>query len=69
MGFIYLNKFTYLNTFVIQLAQRCLDNRGPIVYTMYLVTFHVVLTTGAAHKDDCNLDDSVWISVPCLQCY
>ena len=31
MGFIYLNKFTYLSTFVIQLAQRCSDNGGPAV--------------------------------------
>ena len=31
MGFIYPNKFTYLNTFVIQLAQRCSDNGGPTV--------------------------------------
>ena len=31
MGLIYPNKFTYLNTFVIQLAQRCLDNGGPTV--------------------------------------
>ena len=31
MGFIYPNKFTYLNTFVIQLAHRYLDNQGPTV--------------------------------------
>ena len=31
MGFIYPNKFTYLSTFVIQLAQRCSDNGGPTV--------------------------------------
>jgi len=32
---------------------------------MYLVTFNVVLTTGAAHKDDCNLDDRIpkWMIV------
>jgi len=30
---MYLNKFTYLNTFVIQLAQRCSDNGGPTVPT------------------------------------
>ena len=31
MGFIYPNKFTYLNTFVIQLTHRCSDNGGPTV--------------------------------------
>jgi len=31
MGFTYLDKFTYLNTFVIEEAQRCLDNGGPTV--------------------------------------
>ena len=31
MGFTYLDKFTYLNTFVIQVAQKCLDNGGPTV--------------------------------------
>ena len=31
MSLIYPNKFTYLNTVVIQLAQRCLDNRGQTV--------------------------------------
>ena len=31
MGFTYLDKFTYLNTFVIQVARRCSDNQGPTV--------------------------------------
>ena len=31
MGFIYLNKFTYLNTFMIKLAHKCSDNGGPTV--------------------------------------
>jgi len=31
MGLTYLDKFTYLNTFVIQVAQRCSDNGGPAV--------------------------------------
>ena len=31
MGFTYPDKFTYLNTFVIQVAQSCLDNGGPAV--------------------------------------
>jgi len=31
MGFIYLNKFIYLNTFVIQLVHRCSDNRGSTI--------------------------------------
>ena len=29
--FIYLNKFSYLNTFKIKLPPRCLDNLGPTV--------------------------------------
>ena len=32
MGFTYPDKFAYLNTFVIQVAQRCSDNGGPIVH-------------------------------------
>ena len=32
MGFTYPDRFTYLNTFVIQVPQRCLDNEGPIVH-------------------------------------
>ena len=28
MGLTYPDKFTYLNTFVIQVAQKCLDNGG-----------------------------------------
>ena len=31
MGFTYPGKFTYLNTFMMQVAQRCSDNRGPTV--------------------------------------
>jgi len=31
MSLIYPKKFTYLNTFVIQLAQRCSDSGGPTV--------------------------------------
>ena len=33
MGFTYMypDEFTYLNTFVIQVAQRCSDNGGPTV--------------------------------------
>jgi len=31
MGFIYLNKFTYLNTFLRSLVQRCSDNQGCTV--------------------------------------
>ena len=31
MGFTYLDKFTYLNTFVIEVAQRWSDNQGPTV--------------------------------------
>jgi len=34
IGFIQLNKLTYLNTFMIQLAQRCSDNGGPTVRTL-----------------------------------
>ena len=42
MGFIYLNKFTYLNTFVIQLAQRCSDNGGPTV--LCFIFIHVFIS-------------------------
>ena len=31
MGFIYLNKFTYLNTFMIKPAHKCLGNGGATV--------------------------------------
>jgi len=31
MGFTYPGKFTYLNTFVMQVAQRCSDNQGSTV--------------------------------------
>ena len=31
MGLTYPNKFTYVNTFVIELSHRCLDNGGPTV--------------------------------------
>jgi len=34
MGFVHLNKFTYLNTFVIQLVHKCSDNGGPTVQGM-----------------------------------
>jgi len=30
MGFTYPDKFTHLNTFGIQVAQRCSDNGGPV---------------------------------------
>ena len=46
MGFSYPNKFTFLNTFVIQLTQRCSDNGGPIVYG----SFVVVLGSVAFHS-------------------
>ena len=32
MGFTYPDKFTYLNTFMMELAQMCLDNGGPTVH-------------------------------------
>ena len=31
LGFIYLNKFTNLNTFMIKLVHNCSDNGGPTV--------------------------------------
>ena len=40
MGFTYPAKFTYLNTFVMQVAQRCSDNRGPTE-----LSFHLILTS------------------------
>ena len=42
MGFTYPDKFTYLNTFVIQVAQRCSDNGGPTVQHLYLLTVVLV---------------------------
>ena len=38
MGFSYPDKFTYLNTFMMELAQRCLDDGGStvLVYTLLL---------------------------------
>ena len=32
MGFTDLDKFTYLNTFMMKMAQKCLDNGGPAIY-------------------------------------
>jgi len=40
MGFTYPDIFTYLKSFVMQVAQRCSDNQGPIVpeiSTLYAV--------------------------------
>ena len=31
MGFTYPDKFTYLNTFMMEMAQRCSDNGGPTI--------------------------------------
>ena len=45
MGFTYLDKFTNLNTFVMQVAQRCSDNRGPTVCNFQLL----------AHVDSCHM--------------
>ena len=36
MGFTYLDKFTYPNTIMMQVVQRCLDNRGPTVPKKHL---------------------------------
>jgi len=36
MGFTYPDKFTNLNTFVIQVAQRCSDNGGPTVFNLHI---------------------------------
>ena len=49
MGFTYPDKFTYLNTFVMQVAQRCSDNRGPtVLVSRNLVetqSLHIMFTT------------------------
>ena len=37
MGFTYPNKFTHLNIFVMELAQRCSDNGGSTVL-IYVLT-------------------------------
>ena len=36
MGFIYPNKFTYLNIFMIELAHRCSDDGSAIVSNAYV---------------------------------
>ena len=51
MGFTYPDKFTYLNTFVIQVAQRCSDNGGPIVHQgMYLTKLDFLHFTLPQHN-------------------
>ena len=47
MGFTYPDKFTYLNTFLILLAQKCSDNGGPTV--IYLVMRYVYGTVIMKH--------------------
>ena len=44
------NKFPYLNTFVIQLAHRCLDNGGPTVqqthtYSIATTQMYILFST------------------------
>ena len=39
MGFTYLNKFSYLNTFVMEVAQRCSDNGGRTVSCKWNILF------------------------------
>ena len=46
MGFTYPDKFTYLNTFVIQVAQRCLDNGGPTVLSILKLFSHGAFCMG-----------------------
>ena len=44
MGFTYPDKFTYLNTFVMQVAQRCSDNGGPTVSLLTSIpTFAIII--------------------------
>ena len=44
------NKFTYLNTFVIQLAHRCSDN-GCIDIIMYLYVHYLFILTISPEED------------------
>ena len=55
MGFIYSNKITYLNTFVIQLAQRCSDNGGSTVQSLERLHIHGnVLDVGVLYQVELN---------------
>ena len=40
--FTYSNKFIYLNTFNIEVAHRCSDNRGPTVLDLMNTQGHAV---------------------------
>ena len=45
MDFVYLNKFAYLNTFMIELVHRCSDNGGPtVVCNVSVHQWHIQLT-------------------------
>jgi len=59
MGFIYLNKFTYLNTSVIQVAQRCSDNGGPTVIVI-MSSIIEILEILLSHSPTKNEYDSVF---------
>jgi len=45
MGFTYLYKFTDPNTFLMDLAQRYFDNRGPTVLIILWVTVKFGINT------------------------
>ena len=50
MGFTYLDKFTYLNTFVIQVAQRCSDNGGSTVLYVGIIKVWGFLPKNPTYK-------------------
>ena len=60
--FIYRNEFTYLKTFVVQLALRCSDNGEPTVHkTFNVATVCMIICTGSStwhcrcHKVLCTM--------------
>jgi len=55
MGFSYLEKFTYLNTFVMELAQRCLDNGGPTVVRSGLCGYVILVVELVCHSGVINI--------------
>ena len=63
MGFTYPDKFSYLNTFMMQVAQRCSDNRGhtvlggPLIQTILccLMAYKIFLLIISILQKFCNV--------------
>ena len=49
MGFTYPDKFIYLNTFMMEVAQRCSDNGGTTVAVFYYKDCVLVLGFMCSH--------------------